>query len=463
MKLLSISRNSPGQVLVITAITLFVLIGVSALAIDLGMAYTLKAKLSAAVDAAAIAGGKAVKTGTDDTARKNNGETVARAYFNANFPAGFMASDKNNTIFTATAIHNMDTSSPDYGTWKLTTSASTRSPSLFSRIFGASYTAVGASSESTTKMLDMMLVLDCSGSLAPPTSSSSTFPLLKNAAMDFIDKFQDGTGGDRIGLVTFASGAQLSLAINKTAARGFTRSTLYNSTRSSGIIPGLYADGATSSEEAMRIAKSELDAIPTNLRSSLRVIVFFSDGAPNIVTARFMNGSTPVTGGLWAQDVESGKPHDIYQLGVVHGTSSTANNITTLPATDYTNTVNLVSLYANNPRPSFTLTNTWCNVNKAARNMLENVAISARSGAGNNAITIYSIGLGTDLTHNEVTTCSYDSHEYGQNILKRLANTADSDRYDAAQPTGMYVYAADASQLSAAFEKVASMILRLSK
>ena len=47
--------------------------------------------------------------------------------------------------------------------------------------------------------------------------------------MDFIDKFQDGTGGDRIGLVTFASGAQLSLAINKTATRGFTRSTLYNS------------------------------------------------------------------------------------------------------------------------------------------------------------------------------------------------------------------------------------------
>ncbi len=460
MKLLSISRNSSGQVLVITAITLFVLIGVSALAIDLGMAYTLKAKLSAAVDAAAIAGGKAVKTGTDDTARKNNGETAARVYFNANFPTGFMASDKNNTTFTATAIHNMDTSSPDYGTWKLTASASTRSPSLFSRIFGASYTAVGASSESTTKMLDMMLVLDCSGSLNDPPG---TFNSLKNAAMDFIDKFQDGTGGDRIGLVTFASGAQLSLAINKTAARGFTRSTLYNSTRSSGIIPGLYADGATSSEEAMRIAKSELDAIPTNLRSSLRVIVFFSDGAPNIVTARFMNGSTPVTGGLWAQDVMSGKPHDVYQLGVVHGTAATANNITTLPATDYTNTVNLVSLYANNPRPSFTLTNTWCNVNKAARNMLENVAISARSGAGNNAITIYSIGLGTDLTHNEVTTCGYGSNEYGQNILKRLANTTDSDRYDAAQPIGMYVYAADANQLSAAFEKVASMILRLSK
>ena len=95
--------------------------------------------------------------------------------------------------------------------------------------------------------------------------------------------------------------------------------------------------------------------------------------------------------------------------------------------------------------------------------MVENVAISARSGAGNNAITIYSIGLGTDLTRNEVTTCGYDSHEYGQNILKRLANTTDSDRYDAAQPTGMYVHAADASQLSAAFEKVASMILRLSK
>ena len=67
------------------------------------------------------------------------------------------------------------------------------------------------------------------------------------------------------------------------------------------------------------------------------------------------------------------------------------------------------------------------------------------------------------LNANEVTTCSYGSSEYGANILKRLANPMTSDTYNASQPTGTYVYAADASQLNSAFQKIRSIILRLSK
>jgi hypothetical protein len=125
--------------------------------------------------------------------------------------------------------------------------------------------------------------------------------------------------------------------------------------------------------------------------------------------------------------------------------------------------VNLASVNGARSLSGNPVSNTWCNVNKAARNMVENVANAARGAAGNSAITIYSIGLGAMLNSNEVTTCSYGSSEYGANILMRLANTANSDTYNAAQPTGTYVYAADASQLNSAFQKIRSIILRLSK
>jgi hypothetical protein len=46
--------------------------------------------------------------------------------------------------------------------------------------------------------------------------------------------------------------------------------------------------------------------------------------------------------------------------------------------------------------------------------------------------------------------------------MKRLANTTDSDMYQAAQPTGIYVWAANATQLNSAFQRVRSAVLRLS-
>ena len=110
--------------------------------------------------------------------------------------------------------------------------------------------------------------------------------------------------------------------------------------------------------------------------------------------------------------------------------------------------------------------NNKCNVNKAARNMVENVANAARSGIGNDAITIYTLGLGFRLRTLEIppSMCSsYGNEEQGENILKRLANTTDSDTYNSSQPTGLYVFASDESQLSAAFQTIANRILRLSK
>jgi Flp pilus assembly protein TadG len=452
MGLKSLLRRTEGQALVLTAITLLLLVGLCAFAVDLGMAYSVKAKLNSAVDAAALEAGRSVKNGADDATRKANARQAATSFFAANFPTGYLG--------TATPAMSIDKLENVAGTWTIDISASARAPVFFGGIFSIPIN-VFSSAEATVKTLDMMIVLDCSGSLASP---SGTFGDLQDAAIMFVNGFQEGTGGDRIGLVTFASGAVLDAAINKDANRGYSKSDLI------GHINSKTAVGATNAEEAMRIAKAELDAIPANIRSTLRVIVFFSDGAPNIVSGNFTDynssGHNPhtMTGGLWSQGTLSGyNPEDLYTINSMNSSAGTATNILTLPVRDYTSTVNLASFNSARTLSGNPTTNTWCNVNKAARNMVENVASAARGGAGNSAITIYSIGLGAMLNDNEVDTCSYGSSEYGANILKRLANTADSDKYQSSQPTGTYVYADDASQLNSAFQKIRSIILRLSK
>ena len=415
----SLLRRTEGQALVLTAIVLLLLVALCAFAVDLGMAYAVKAKLNSAVDAAALQAGRSVKNGADDITRKANARQAATSFFNANFPTGILGS-------TSPAL-SIDRLENNAGTWTIDVSASAVAPVFFGRIFNIPIN-VFSSAEATVKTLDMMIVLDCSGSLASP---HGTFEDLQSAAITFVNGFQEGSGGDRIGLATFASGAVLDAAINKDANRGFSKSDLI------GHINAKSANGATNAEEAMRIAKAELDAIPSTLRSTLRVIVFFSDGAPNIVSGTFTDynsrGHDPhaVTGGLWSQGGSSGKPGDLYTINQIFVSSdpATATNILTLPVADYTSTVNLASFNAARILSGNPATNTWCNVNKAARNMVENVANAARGAAGNSAITIYSIGLGAMLNSNEVTTCAYGSSEYGANILKRLANTSDADTY----------------------------------
>ena len=472
-----------GQVIVFIAIALVVLLALAGLAIDIGMAYGVKAKLNAAVDTAAIAAGRVIAQGTGAAS------TQAANFFDANYPRGLLGSTV--SAPNTTAVHNAD------GSWTITVAASAVVPTNFAKVVGWRNFTVNASAETTVRTVDMMLVLDCSGSLG------SAFGPLKTAAVNFINKFQAGAGGDRIGLVAFSSGAALIVPIDKTSARGFGKTNPYNDgvvtlpamdSSISGLSQGTY----TASAEAMRRALYELDLIPPGIRSSLRVIVFFSDGAPNTIAGSFQNGASTAVGDI--PGYNSGSIDTLYFTNAgdsrQSGTFNIANiNTLTVPplvspytmdyslspsigipppppstsADSLTETVNMLSYYGNTKR-AFTLngsniTKTICNVNSAARNMVENVANTARSAAGANAVTVFTIGLGVDLTQQEVPSCygSSDSTEFGQNIMQRLANVKGVDTYNPNQPSGIYAYAADATQLDAAFTKIANQILRLSK
>lgn len=461
------SLRQRGQILILTGLTIIVLIGAVGLAIDAGRAYGVKARLNAAVDAASIAAARALAQGTDDGTRIANAQAAAVRFFGLNYPADFLGSTPSAPSTTAVK--------EDTGRWRVRVSATADMPTTFIRVLGHEQVAVAALGEAIRRDLDAILVMDTSGSLGPPTSPSSVFPTLKNAAIDgFINKFNSGVGGDRVGLVSFSSGAVLDVPIDKTASRGFNRTTVVNG------INALPLGGATASAEGMRKALDELNAVPSAYRSSLRVILFFSDGAPNLVSASFPRSSgspNPITGNLYSETDGAGNdatyPDSAYRMWNAnarndawspgdddrYGTNIT--NITSLPATG-AGGVPLASFDGKRTLTGAPYQDTRCNVNRAARNMVERLANTARS----QDIRVYTIGLGNALNTLETSfsggNCGYTpANERGSTILKRLANASDSDSPNSSQPQGLYCFAATESDLNRCFSTIASEILRL--
>ncbi len=440
-----------GQIVIIVAISLIVLIGMVGLAIDSGRGYGVKAKLSAAVDAAAIAAGRALAEGATDAERLANARIAAQKFFYENFPDNYLGAIP--VALSTDAFHNPD------GYWQVTVSASADMPTTFMRVLGQNLVTVIAVGEAIRRDVDVMLVMDTSGSLGPPTSPADTLPKLKLCAKNaFVSKFIAGTGGDRLGLVSFASGAILDVPINKNSTRGFNKTQLNNA------IDALTVTGSTASAEGMRRALNEINAIPASLRSSLRAIVFFSDGAPNGVPATFTRTSgspNPVTGDLYSEIGSGGAPSNFYRSDQRDNLLGTHSNIVRLPNTGFMITgVGNIPLASYNNMRTLTgtpYTNSRCNVNKAARNMVENVANTART----QNIYIHSASLGRRVDSLEINFCGYGANEFGANILKRLANTTDSVPYNPTQFSGIYASASTIEECDAAFSKIASEILRL--
>ena len=445
------AQHQRGQILVLVAVSIFALIGLVGLAIDSGLAYGVKAKLASAVDAASIAGARALAEGVDDDARIVAARNAAKNYFAANFPAGFLGATRVPlTDDMISAVH--DTT----GYWTVTVTGSAVTPVTFMRLFGFTEFPISAMGQSIRRDLDIILVLDTSGSLASP---SSTFPALKAAAVNFVNKFNAGSNGDRVGVVSFASGAVVDVPILKDGTRGFNKIQVINA------INALNVSGSTASAEGLRLALNDINGVPPINRSSLRMIVFFSDGAPNDVPAIFSNSGTPVTGDLYSETSSPGtsKATRIFRNDRRDTQLGDYANIASLPESGFAVTgvgnINLASYNNQRTLTGSPTTNTRCNVNKAARNMAENVANTARS----QVVKIHSIALGAAVNTLEITFCSYGSSELGSRLMKRLSNTSDSDAYNALQPTGLYVWAENAVDLDNAFTSIASEILRLSR
>lgn len=186
------ARDRRGAVAVFLATAIVPLVGSLGLAIDTTRGYLVKSRLSQALDAAALAGGRVIFSADRDA--------DIRMYFDANFPPGYMG-----TTVTGPTI------AVDAESEKVTLAASARLNTTFLRVLGIETMNVRAETEVTrqTQMLDVVLSIDVSGSMSSSAGGGLTrIQAARNAAATMVDiLFGDDETKDllKIGLVPWNS------------------------------------------------------------------------------------------------------------------------------------------------------------------------------------------------------------------------------------------------------------------
>ena len=129
-----------------------VLIGLMGLGIDIGVLYSVKARLQMACDGAALAAVRSLSLGQSTAAQTTSATNIATQWFTANFAGNYMAS-YNTTSPTVTVV---DDNTNRIRT--VTVTAATQAPAYFMRLWGRTATPVGASGQAARRDVVIMIV-----------------------------------------------------------------------------------------------------------------------------------------------------------------------------------------------------------------------------------------------------------------------------------------------------------------
>jgi Flp pilus assembly protein TadG len=251
-----------GQMLVLFAVFLVVLVLFMGLGIDLGFAYVTKAQLSKAVDAAALAGMSNFYQGS---AIASN---IAAGAFAANFAPGGTKPGYIKTMPVPSINFSTDSASNQ----TLTVSATATINTFFIGVLPWWKTMnVADTGKATRARVIMTLVLDHSGSMDPITGSSRGGANLPSAVANFINVFEDNI--DSAAVVTFGSSVTNDVPMTTPFIAKVTSAV--NNIDWDG---GTFAHGGLTN--ALQINNAVL--VPTNV-NAIKVVVFFTDGEPNMI------------------------------------------------------------------------------------------------------------------------------------------------------------------------------------
>ena len=224
-----------GSVAVIVGAAIIPLIGALGLATDTARSYLVKARLSQALDAAALAGGKVYFSTQRDADIKK--------YFAANFPSA--AAPVYDTAYAASFMEATVTLSTPVnggvsGKENLTLTAKATIPTTFMSVLGFKTMTVDATSQVTRAIsaLDTVISMDFSGSMASPGTKITS---ARDAAITFVnDVFGTNATSPQltvdgvtynllnIGFVPWNSKARVTtLGQNFTSSSSITSGTMY--------------------------------------------------------------------------------------------------------------------------------------------------------------------------------------------------------------------------------------------
>ena len=477
-------------VILLSLMVAMIMLPLVGLAVDGSICYLVQAKLSAAVDAATLAAARSLSVGMDLPSQTASATATATAFFNADFPSGYWG--------TSNLSSSIAVAQTAFKTRTVTMTASASVPLTFLRLLGQTAATVGAQGQASRRDVVMILVIDRSGSM----QSAGVCATMVSAAQNFVGYFSNGR--DEIGLVTFADGPNLTYAPTLDFA-----SNVPSLTTTLGTIQ---CAGDTGTAAALNMAYAQLQAV--NLPGALNLIVFFTDGHPNGVSANFLvktqvdtryqvsnytrTTSDPASScsssaaktGVIAQWTGEPAPSQGYTGGLMATTTSADNttsiqlapsvdnkcamysspsnlnvqinmreDIAYIPAQDlYNNATTGYQSYASgdlypsgNPYVGQIRVDTPTAVVTASVNTADNQATTIRNDH-NLVPVIYAIGLG-----------GTSSEPIDATFMERISNDPRSPIYNASLPAGEYFYSPTATDLGGVFQQVASEILRLSQ
>jgi Flp pilus assembly protein TadG len=487
-------KNQRGMAVIMTALTMLVSIPLVGLAVDVGVLYMIRGKLYQAVDAAALAGARALSQGSSPGAQTSSAQAAATKFFNANFPTGYWATT-NITLAPPTVD---STSFPNYRT--VTTSATVKAPLYFLRVLGQNTTTIAASSQGGRRDVAMMLVLDRSSSMNNPFMGTTACAVMVTDAVQFLNYF--AVGRDMVGLSVFGSSVFTyppTVTFTTPDSNGDTLASLINA---------ITCQGNTNTDEAMFQAYQAL--VNVNSATRANVIVLMTDGRPNGFTGEYccaagvtdqrispatcdganlpMIGEveqwaggphpTGTTAGLSMQTATTVNGNDGSpasntggcQMNTI-GLTSMPNDIRKMPTTDVHGNSIVGNYSVNNPNAPYGSASDTLNVSSpqqielASVNAVDNMSITIRSNAALKA-NIYTIALEGNAPGDPPDTL----------LLRKMANdpTMQNDpsataqlfwaQQNPGQTVGYFVDAPDPSELCAAFNSIAErIVVRLAK
>lgn len=271
-----------GQVLITVALMLTVLLAFLALAIDVAYLYAQRRQMQNAADAGALAGARTIVVGDTDAEI----EAAIDQYATGENPADAF------TAFYIPSGHEVGAGFKPPDATGVRVVAEATVPTFFAGLFGLSEISIEGSAEGGFAPLDIMVVLDRSGSMDDDSCSMPWWwpwwiptnrytcerwggvwqdppqPIgdAKDAAKAFVD--MNNPNLTHLGLVSYAKWGRLDQSL--TADFATVKSA----------IDGLTADGCTNAEEGIQKARAELNASPRS-GDALPFIVFLTDGLPN--------------------------------------------------------------------------------------------------------------------------------------------------------------------------------------
>ena len=162
------AKAEDGTAIVLLGFSIFVLVGAAGLAFDAGRGYMLNARLSQAVDAAALAGGRSLSIGSG-----GDYKSIIKKYFKANLPDGYMGADIPEPTIKLNAEGD-----------EIEVVATATVPTTLMRVLGSKQMQIAARAvvHRAVKGLEVALVLDNSGSM-----SGSKIGDLKDSAELLVD------------------------------------------------------------------------------------------------------------------------------------------------------------------------------------------------------------------------------------------------------------------------------------